>query len=189
MNEILLDLIIVIVVLAVWLALVVALLRGWRNRGRRQADAIGEVPSVPADPGDTLLGPDSGMYLGATFAPSWQNRVAVGDYGDRAAATFRAHPTGIHIERNGATDVWIPRAAITAIRTERGHAGKVMGAAGVLVIRWILPSGTELDTGFRADDKAVYASWIAEFEVPSDTSPPASQPDPAQPDTEQRNGQ
>ncbi len=27
---------------------------------------------------------------------------------------------------------------------------------GVLVIRWQLPSGTEVDTGFRGDDKTVY---------------------------------
>ncbi len=32
---------------------------------------------------------------------------------------------------------------------------------GVLVIRWQLPSGTEVDTGFRGDDKTVYPpSWV-----------------------------
>ena len=68
MSEIFLDLIIVIVVLAAWLALVALLLRGWRNRGRRQAEAIGEIPAFPDDPGIALLGPDSGLYLGATLS-------------------------------------------------------------------------------------------------------------------------
>ena len=31
---------------------------------------------------------------------------------------------------------------------------------GVLVIRWELPSGTEIDTGFRGDDKTVYPHWV-----------------------------
>ncbi|MBE7196108.1 MULTISPECIES: hypothetical protein [Gordonia] len=174
MSEIFLDLIIVIVVLAAWLALVALLLRGWRNRGRRQAEAIGEIPAFPDDPGIALLGPDSGLYLGATLAPSWQNRVAVGDFGDRAAADLSAFTDGIGIERAGASTIWIPRSSITAVRTENGHAGKVMGRGGVLVIRWTLPSGTEIDSGFRADDKAVYPPWIAEFTAtPADSETPA----------------
>ena len=49
-----------------------------------------------------------------------------------------------------------------------------MGRGGVLVIRWTLPSGTEIDSGFRADDKAVYPPWIAEFTAtPADSETPA----------------
>ena len=58
---------------------------------------------------------------------------------------------------------------ITAIRTERGLAGKVMTADGLLVIRWILPSGTEIDSGVRADDKSVYPRWVAAFDTQTDT--------------------
>jgi hypothetical protein len=31
---------------------------------------------------------------------------------------------------------------------------------GILAIRWRLPSGTEIDTGFRADNRADYAQWL-----------------------------
>ena len=48
---------------------------------------------------------------------------------------------------------------ITAIRTETGIAGKVMTHDGILAIRWTLPSGTEIDTGFRADDRRQYDKW------------------------------
>lgn len=58
--------------------------------------------------------------------------------------------------------IWIPQDSIRAIRTERGLAGKVMTKDGVLVIRWELPSGTEIDTGFRGDDKSVYPAWTHE---------------------------
>ena len=33
-------------------------------------------------------------------------------------------------------------------------------AAGILAIRWRLPSGTEIDTGFRGDDRREYARWM-----------------------------
>lgn len=165
MNDTISDILIVLLVLAVWLGLIALVLRGWRNRGRRQAEAIGELPSTPSDLGAPDLGPDTGLYVGSTLAPSWQNRVAVGDVGDRASATIAAHPAGILIQRSGASEIWIPRASITAVRTERGLAGKVMTADGVLVIRWVLPTGTEIDSGIRADDKSIYPGWIAAFDT------------------------
>ncbi|MFD0361078.1 transporter [Nocardia sp. GCM10030253] len=143
--------------LCVWL-----MYRGWQSRAERQAASIGELPSVPADCGAQLLEPTTGMYLGSTFAPSWQNRIAVGDLGFRATAELTRFERGILLERDGATVIWIPQESITAVRTERGHAGKVMTEDGVLVIRWKLPTGTEVDTGFRGDDKTVYPAWRAD---------------------------
>jgi hypothetical protein len=35
----------------------------------------------------------------------------------------------------------------------------VTGAGGLLVLRWRLGEH-EVDTGFRADDKSVYPSWV-----------------------------
>ncbi|WP_228001307.1 PH-like domain-containing protein [Nocardia australiensis] len=136
--------------------------RGWRNRAARQAASIGDLPGVPTDCGAQLLEPTTGMYLGSTLAPSWQDRIAVGDLGFRATAELTRFERGILLERDGATAIWIPQESITAVRTERGHAGKVMTEDGVLVIRWKLPTGTEIDTGFRGDDKSVYPAWRAD---------------------------
>src|SRR5262249_310540 len=105
--------------------------------------------------------PTTGLYTGTTMAPSWQNRVQVGDLGFRATAEMTRFETGILLERSGATAIWIPNESITAVRTERGHAGKVMTRDGGLVIRWKLRAGTEVDTGFRGDDKTVYPAWVA----------------------------
>ncbi|GAC68797.1 PH-like domain-containing protein [Gordonia soli] len=187
------DVVIVVVVLLVWAGLVALVLRGWRNRGRRQADIVGQLPEVPADPGPALRGPDTGLYVGSTFAPSWQDRVAVGDIGDRASAALSAHTGGLLITRKGASSIWIPRGSITAVRTERGLAGKVMSADGVLAIRWRLPNGTEIDSGLRADDKTVYPGWVADHEADtthsdltlSDEPAPGTavvDPNPARPD-------
>jgi hypothetical protein len=64
------------------------------------------------------------------------------------------------LQRTGAGPIWIPDDAIEAIRTEKGIAGKAMTHEGILAIRWRLPSGTEIDTGFRADNRAEYDRWL-----------------------------
>lgn len=145
--------------------LIRAMMRGWLRRAQRQAELIGQLPAVPDDLGPVTVGPTPGLYIGSTLAPSWQDRIAVGDLGYRAKAVLTRHTDGILLERGGATRMWIPEPSITAIRTERGIAGKVLthgsGSAGILAIRWRLPSGTEIDTGFRANDRRKYADWVA----------------------------
>ncbi|MBP1158572.1 hypothetical protein ABIC28_004127 [Rhodococcus sp. PvR044] len=143
-----------------WALMVALMYRGWKKRAGRQADAIGELPAVPADLGAQLIPPSSGLYVGSTLAPSWQDRIAVGDIGFRATGDISRHEKGVLLERDGASAIWIPQSSIRAIRTERGLAGKVMSKDGVLVIRWELPTGTEIDTGFRGDDKSVYPAWV-----------------------------
>ncbi|EME65879.1 MULTISPECIES: hypothetical protein [Rhodococcus] len=147
---------------ALWVVLVLLMWKGWRGRGRRQADAVGALPPVPAELGEQLVAPSTGLYVGSTLAPSWQDRIAVGDLGHRAAGEISRYRAGVLLERDGASPIWIPQDSIRAVRTERGLAGKVMTKDGVLVIRWQLPSGTEIDTGFRGDDKTIYPQWVQE---------------------------
>ncbi|KIQ17388.1 PH-like domain-containing protein [Rhodococcus sp. MEB064] len=146
--------------LVFWAAMIALILWGWRNRQKRQSDAIGTLPSAPDALGDVRVASCTGLYVGSTLAPSWQNRIAVGDIGHRATGTLTRYETGILLERHGETDIWMPQDALRAIRTERGLAGKVMTKDGLLVVRWELPTGTEIDTGFRADDKSVYPDWV-----------------------------
>ncbi|OBA36072.1 transporter [Rhodococcus pyridinivorans] len=147
--------------LALWVVLVLLMWKGWKGRARRQQDVVGELPTVPAELGERLVEPTTGLYVGSTLAPSWQDRIAVGDLGHRANAELTRYRSGALLERDGASPIWIPQDSIRAIRTERGLAGKVMSQDGVLVIRWQLPSGTEVDTGFRGDDKSIYPLWTS----------------------------
>ena len=66
------------------------------------------------------------------------------------------------LQLTGGSPIWIPDESITAIRTERAIAGKVLTYDGILAIRWQLPSGTEIDTGFRSDDRRELAKWVEE---------------------------
>jgi hypothetical protein len=85
----------------------------------------------------------------------------VGDLGYRSKAVLTRYTEGIVVERSGASPIWIPQESITAIRTERGMVGKVV-AAGILAIRWRLPSGAEIDLGFRGNERSEYDRWLTE---------------------------
>lgn len=150
-------------VLAVLIAVLIqAMMRGWRRRALRQAEMIGTLPPMPDTVGAAVIPATKGLYVGSTLVPHWNDRVAVGDLGYRTKAVLTRYPEGIMLQRTGAGPIWIPDDAITAIRTELGVAGKVVAGEGVLAIRWRLPSGTEIDTGFRADNKAEYDRWVTE---------------------------
>jgi len=132
---------------------------GWRRRGERQAELIGSLPDVPCEVGSatTTL---RGVYVGSTLAPEWNDRVTAGDLGYRSKAVLSRYPEGILLERVRAKPIWIPQESIAAVRTERGLAGKVGPRNGILAIRWRLPSGVEIDTGFRAANREVYDDWL-----------------------------
>ena len=165
-------------VLAAVVAILIALfirqmLRGWLRKAQRQAEKIGTLPPMPDTVGPALIGATKGLYVGSTVAqlggdapesaaPSWLDRVVVGDLGFRSKAVLTRYPEGIMLQRSGATPIWIPDESIAAIRTERGIAGKALTHDGILAIRWTLPSGTQIDTGFRSDDRRELANWIEE---------------------------
>jgi hypothetical protein len=154
-------------IMALVLVLIIALLirqimRGWLRRAQRQMELIGRLPALPDSVGPAIIPATKGLYVGSTLAPRWLDRVAVGDLGFRSKATLTRFPEGIMLQRSGATPIWIPDESITAIRTERGIAGKALTHDGILAIRWRLPSGTEIDTGFRGDDRRDLANWVEE---------------------------
>jgi hypothetical protein len=138
------------------------MIRGWLHRVQRQAGSIGLLPALPETVGPAIVAPTKGMYVGSTFAPSWQNRIAVGALGFRSKAVLTRYPEGIMLQLTGGSPIWIPDESITTIRTERGIAGKVLTYDGILAIRWRLPSGTEIDTGFRSDDRRELTKWVEE---------------------------
>jgi hypothetical protein len=147
-------------VLVVVIAVVIQLMmRGWRRRAEQQAELLGDLPDVPDTVGSAMLS-TRGLYCGCTLSPNWNERVTAGDLGYRSKAVLTRYPEGIMLQRIRANPIWIPEESITAIRTERGIAGKVVARNGILAIRWKLPSGVEIDTGFRANNRTEYESWL-----------------------------
>ena len=151
---------IIAALMAVLIAFVIQLMmRGWRERSRQQAELIGTLPPVPDQLGSAAI-TTRGIYVGCTMAPAWSQRITVGDLGYRSKAVLTRHPEGILVQRVRAQPIWIPGELISGIRTEHVIAGKVAARDGILAIRWRLPSGVKIDTGFRADNRDEYVDWL-----------------------------
>jgi hypothetical protein len=149
-----------VVVIAVVIQL---MMRSWQRRARRQEDVIGDLPEMPDEVSAATI-TTRGLYCGCTMAPAWNERITAGNLGYRSKAVLTRYPEGIMLERVRAQPIWIPQESILAIRMERGIAGKVVARIGVLAIRWRLPSGVEIDTGFRANHRDEYAAWLESYE-------------------------
>jgi hypothetical protein len=147
-------------VLAIVIAVVIQLMmRGWRRRARQQAELIGALPDMPEWTGAATI-TTRGVYVGCAMAPTWSERITAGDLAYRSKAVLSRYDAGILVQRIRAQPIWIPTESISAIRTERGVAGKVAARNGILAIRWRLPSGVKIDTGFRANNRDEYVSWL-----------------------------
>lgn len=140
------------------------LLTGWRHRIERQVEMIGNLPPLPDTVGPALAGPTEGLYVGSTIAPHWNDKVAAAALGFRSKGALTRYPEGIMLQRSGTGPIWIPDESIVAVRGERAMAGKALTHEGIVAIRWTLPSGTEIDTGFRPDDRTETKNWVKEDE-------------------------
>lgn len=148
-----------VLVCLIFLALVLFGMRvGWRNRLARQS-GLPALPVLPTDPGPEALR-SSGLYVGTTFAASWQDRVVHERLSEPAAGDAVLYPAGVVFERAGSPAVYLPSQSWVAARLAPGLAGKVMGDGGLLVVRWQLGPAT-LDSAFRADDKSTYPEWVS----------------------------
>jgi hypothetical protein len=148
-----------LVTLGVFVLLCLLMLRGWRSRQRRQGD-LPVPPPAPQVQGEVLVGAVPGLFVGTTFADDWLDRVAVHDLAHRAAGWLLVTADGVHVEREGARDLYLPFGAITAAAPGDALAGKVIGKDGMLLLDWRL-GGRLLTSGFRADDHSQHARLAA----------------------------
>lgn len=138
---------------------------GYRHRRQRQTATLPPLPAVPAEfEGTERLEPLDGVYVSTTTTESWQDRVAFGDVGFRSRVTVHLYPSGVFMDRQGARALWIPAEAVVDVRMAKGLAGKVMGTASLLVMRWRVED-TEFDTGVLADEPARSREWLTALET------------------------
>lgn len=141
--------------LAAVVGLYLLMLKGWRSRQRRQGD-LPPPPLPPAVRGDLLMAAVPGLFVGTTFAVDWLDRVAVHDLAHRAAGWLHVATDGVHVERDGLPDLYLPYDAVASASTGDALAGKVVGKDGLLLVDWRL-GGHVLTSGFRADDHSTHA--------------------------------
>jgi hypothetical protein len=61
---------------------------------------IGQLPALDTV-GQAVIPGIKGLYVGSTIAPSWQDRIAVGDLGYRTTGVLTRYPEGIMLQRSG----------------------------------------------------------------------------------------
>lgn len=144
--------------LALFVALIYWLMReGWKWRGTLQGD-LPELPSAPDEPGEARL-TMSGRYHGSTTAGQWLDRIVAHGLGTRSRAELSLTDAGLEVVRPGATDFFVPAAALREARLDKGIAGKVLTEGGLLVVTWA--HGDKLiDSGFRSDQAAEHTEWV-----------------------------
>lgn len=126
-----------------------ALIRwGWRGRVRRQA-GLAAPAQAPRDLLQRATARVDGMYVVTTYTAQPLERIAGHDLGVRTNAEAIVAPDGVFLNRQGAPDVFIPRADLRAVSTASGMVGKFVERDGLVVLTWDL-GDTRVDTGFRA---------------------------------------
>ncbi|CAL9628614.1 hypothetical protein SUDANB145_06020 [Streptomyces sp. enrichment culture] len=150
-----------VVGLALFVALVYWLMReGWKWRGTLQGD-LPELPTAPESPGTARLAvlSMSGRYHGSTTAGQWLDRIVARGLGTRSRAELTLTDAGVDVVRPGATDFFVPAAALRGARLDKGIAGKVLTEGGLLVLTWE-HGGKLIDSGFRSDHAAEHNEWV-----------------------------
>ncbi|MEU5637851.1 hypothetical protein ACH47C_40245 [Streptomyces rishiriensis] len=151
-----------VVGLGLFVALVYWLMReGWKWRGTLQGD-LPELPAAPSGPGEARLTvlSMSGRYHGSTTAGQWLDRIVAHGLGTRSRVELTLTDAGLDVVRPGASDFFVPVAALREARLDKGIAGKVLTEGGLLVVTWA-HGDRLLDSGFRSDHAAEHAAWVA----------------------------
>jgi len=128
------------------------MLKGWRSRQGRQA----HLPAPPraAGPSTVVVAGVPGLFVGTTSATDWLDRIAVHHLSDRATAELVVADDGVHVDREGLPELYLPFALITEVTIEQSLAGKVV-SGGMLVLTWRLGAST-LASAFRATDSQAH---------------------------------
>lgn len=174
-----------IVGLGLFVGLVYWLMReGWKWRGILQG-GLPELPTAPEDGAEPLL-TLRGRYYGSTTAGQWLDRIVAHGLGVRSTAVLTLTEQGLHAERTGAPDFFVPTAALRGARLDKGIAGKVLTEGGVLVITWE-HGGRLIDSGFRSEHAAEHPGWVDAVESMS-SAPGAAATAAGAPATDQHPG-
>jgi hypothetical protein len=88
------------------------------------------------------------VYVSSTSEGDWLDRIAVHGLGERSNARVHVADAGVLIEREGASDVFIPAESLRGVRLATGMAGKYLREEGLVVITWQHGDRT-LDTGLK----------------------------------------
>jgi len=144
----------VLFLLALTALILILMRRGWRNRERRII--INDLPELPQGAVPTSHA-THGIYVSTTLAGMPLERVVTRGLGVKSAVEVNVREDGIVLERQGAQNLFIPRASLEKVGTTSGMIGKFAAAGSILVFTWSA-GGTRVDTGVHIRNDAERAA-------------------------------
>lgn len=147
-----LRLFLVAVMVLIILGVLLLMLRSWRKM--RSGDRLGisdlPAPLTQAPQGFEPSEEIEALFLGTSLHGQWLSKVLIHDLGSRSRARVSWDSQGILIERNGSSDIYIPRSSLVEVTLGSGVAGSVRAKDSVVILVWDL-GDHRIATGVRAD--------------------------------------
>lgn len=135
----------VIFLILLTVAILYLMRRGWQNRARKIV--ITELPELPPGP-TSAEEATAGIYVSTTLAGMPYERVVTRGLGVKSAVAVYVRGGGVLLQRQGARDLFIPRATLTNVATTSGMIGKFAAPDSIVVLTWSA-GGTPVDTGIH----------------------------------------
>ena len=106
--------------------------------------------------GEAVFSTGMSGYQETLTDPSYHRQIVV-------ATAPQIGNTGWNDEDDESKRIWVAGYAVRdpSRRARDGNAG-ASSHDGILAIRWRLPSDTEIDLGFRGNDRSEYDRWLTE---------------------------
>lgn len=128
----------VLILIALFVLLLLAMRWGWVSKGRRQASIPAPLPLSDHELTERVaVGPYSGVYVSTVLTGQPLERVVAHGLGAQSpVAVSIAEDGSWRFDRTGAPSFRIALDQIHEIGTEKGQVGKFMTGHGLTSIRW-----------------------------------------------------
>jgi hypothetical protein len=142
----------VAVMLLIIVGVLLLMLRSWRRMRRGDRFGLSDLPAPmrAAPNGFEPGGEVEALFLGTSVHGQWLSKVLIHDLGTRSRARVSWDSRGILFERDGDSNVYIPRTSLVDVTLGSGVAGTVRAKDSVVIFVWNL-GNHQIATGVRAD--------------------------------------
>lgn len=153
MSRTLLTLGVLLAIVASWWGM----RRGWQRLATDSSDIAAPHALLG---GDTIAGPWSGRYLGATRGGQWLQRVTAHTLGNPSEVVCSLTTEGLQVQRAGELSFGVPRHDLLAVRADTGIAGRAYEQGGILVVT-VRIGEADVDLGLRLPSTSDHLAALA----------------------------
>lgn len=132
--------------------------RSWRKRSRRDAALTAGYP-MPSNIGAVVIGTEA-YYVATTPRDAPLERLFIRGLGFRARAALTVTGTGITLDLDGNSPVFVPAAAIDAVGVAQVAIDRAVEADGLVRLSWRLNSPEDTGDAEETEDRRAVDSFF-----------------------------